>query len=341
VKVAVYYRNSDVRIEERPRPKIGPGEILLKVHAGGICGSDVLEWYRVKKAPIILGHEIAGEIAEVGDGVTQYKKGQRVCVSHHVPCNTCKYCLAGHHTACHTLHTTNIDPGGFAEFVRVPALNVDRGVFVLPESMTYDEATFIEPLGCVVRGQRIAKLQRGRTVLVIGSGISGLLHVALAKAAGAGNILATDIDDSRLEAARRFGADHVASAKEDVASFVKGVNGGTLADLVIVCAGALSALEQGLNAVDAGGTVEFFATCDPGVKLAVPVSEFWRNSITLVTSYGAAPYDLSEAIALIAERRVAVDDMITHRLGLSEIQKGFQLVAHPQNSIKVVVHPQR
>jgi L-iditol 2-dehydrogenase len=171
VRVAVYYNNRDVRLEEMPRPRIGPGELLVKVIASGICGSDVMEWYRIKKAPRVLGHEIAGDIVEVGEGVTRYEVGDRVFVSHHVPCNTCRYCLSGQHTVCETLHTTNYDPGGFAEFLRVPAINVDRGVWVLPDDVSFEEGVFIEPLGCVVRAQRVARVQPGQTVLVQGSGM--------------------------------------------------------------------------------------------------------------------------------------------------------------------------
>ena len=189
-----------------PRPVIGPGEILVRIAASGVCGSDVLEWYRIKKAPLVLGHEVAGTVAEVGAGVTAWRVGDRVAVTHHVPCNTCPACLGGHHTACTTLHTTNFDPGGFAEYVRVPALQTDRGVLRLPDEVSFDEGTFAEPLGCVVRAQRLARVGPGDSVLVMGSGISGLLHVALARALGAGTIMATDINPWRLEAARRFGA---------------------------------------------------------------------------------------------------------------------------------------
>ena len=173
MRVAMYYNNKDIRIEERPKPKIGPGEILVKILASGICGSDVMEWYRIKKAPIVLGHEIAGEIVETGQGVEKYKVGDRVFVSHHIPCNTCRYCLNGFHTVCETLHTTNFDPGGFAEYVRAPQLNVDRGTFVLPDEVSLEEGTFVEPLGCIIRGQRVAGLRPGMTVLILGSGISG------------------------------------------------------------------------------------------------------------------------------------------------------------------------
>lgn len=341
MRVAVYYNNKDVRLEERPTPRIGPGELLVEVVASGICGSDVMEWYRIKKAPIILGHEITGKVVEVGEGVERRKKGDRVFVSHHVPCNTCHYCLSGNHTACDTLHTTNFDPGGFAEYIRVPKINVDRGVFVLPDEMSFEDGSFIEPLACVVRGQRVAHLQPGRSVLVIGSGISGLLHIALARALGAGRIVATDLSEYRLNMARKFGADAVMHATEDVPTRLKGINGGRLADTVIVCAGALPAFNQALRSVDRGGTVLCFAPTEPGVSLPIPINDFWRNSITVMPSYGAAPADIAQAVELIRARRVPVHDMITHRLGLAETGQGFKLVAEGRESVKVIIEPQR
>ena len=339
-RAAVYYRNSDVRIEERPVPRIGPGELLVQIFASGICGSDVLEWYRIKKAPIVLGHEVAGRIVAVGDGVTRYRVGQRIAVSHHVPCNTCHYCLAGYHTACETLHTTNFDPGGFAQFVRIPPLQADRGVFPLPDHVTFEEGSFFEPLACVVRGQRSAALRPGQTVAVLGAGISGILHIALAKALGAGRIVATDISEFRLDLARRFGADAAFNAREDVPRRVRDALGGRGADLVVVCAGALAAFKQALASVDRGGTILCFATTDPGVELAVPLNEFWRNDVTLKPSYGNSPYDAKVALELIAARRVPVADMITHRLPLEETPKGFQLMSTPGGEhLKVVILP--
>jgi L-iditol 2-dehydrogenase len=337
----MYYNNRDVRLEEMTTPQIGPGELLVKVIASGVCGSDVMEWYRIKKAPRVLGHEIAGEVVEVGEGVESYKIGDRVFVSHHVPCNTCRYCLNGHHTVCDTLHTTNFDPGGFAEYLRVPQINVDRGVFLLPDEVSFEDGVFIEPLACVVRGQRLARLQPGQTVLVLGSGISGLLHVALARASGAGRIVATDINAYRLNAAQRFGADEVIHAGEDVPTRLREVNADRLADLVIVCTGAFPAFIQALQSVDRGGTVLFFAPTEPGVDLPVPVNDFWRNGITLLPSYGGSPLDIVVAIELIRARRVPVHEMITHRLGLAETGLGFQLVAGAGESIKVVIEPHR
>ena len=337
--VGMYYNNHDVRVEEMAVPAILPGEILVKVIASGICGSDVMEWYRVKKAPIVLGHEISGEIVETGQGVTKFSVGDRVFVSHHVPCNTCKFCLEGNHTACDLLRSTNFDPGGFAQYLRVPAVNVDRGVFIVPDEMSHDEGAFIEPLACVLRSQMIAKNSPGHSVLVLGSGISGLLHVALAKALGAGRIIATDINETRLEAAAKFGADVIINAADNVPERLKEENEGRGADLVIISTGAYSAFEQALGCLERGATLMVFAPADPGVTLPVPVNEFWKNAITLRHSYGAGPEDIETAIKLLQFKRVDIAEMITDILPLKDIQEGFRLVAEADHSIKVIIHP--
>jgi L-iditol 2-dehydrogenase len=337
----MYYNNNDIRIEERPKPSIGPGELLMRIEASGICGSDVMEWYRIKKAPLALGHEVAGEIVEVGQGVTRYKVGDRIAASHHVPCNTCHYCLSGRHTVCDTLRTTNFDPGGFAEYVRLPAINVDRGVYPLPDDVRYDEATFIEPLACVLRAQRIARLQPGQSVLVVGSGMTGLLHANLARALGAGYVMATDISKYRLEAALQFGADLSIDASEDVPKTVRNFNDGKLADVVIVCTGAVSAVNQALQSVDRGGVVLFFAPTAPESKIPVDVNEiFFRNGVTLTSSYAGSPADHMTALQIIRSHNIEVCEMITHRLTLEETGLGFKLVAEAKKSIKVIIEPQ-
>ncbi|MBI4715313.1 MAG: alcohol dehydrogenase catalytic domain-containing protein [Nitrospirae bacterium] len=342
MRVAMYYSNRDIRIEEMPAPAAGPGELLVRVHASGICGSDVMEWYRVGRGPMVLGHEIAGEIIAVGEGVAGYRTGDRISASHHVPCNTCPYCLSGHPTVCETLRRTHFHPGGFAEVLRLPAINVDRGVYRLPEEVSFEEATFIEPLACVLRGQQLAGVRPGDRVLVIGSGIAGLLHVQLARSLGAGRVIATDLSDFRLKAALDLGADAVIHAAEDVPAHLREVNDGRLADVVILCTGAAPAIAQGLRSVDRGGTVLFFAPTGPGETLPIPINDlFWRNEITLTSSYAGAPADHITALELIRGRRVRVREMITHRLGLSETVRGFQLVTEAKESIKVVIEPQR
>lgn len=338
----MWYNNRDVRLEEVPLPQIGPGELLVRVEASGICGSDVMEWYRRDKAPLVLGHEIGGQIVAVGDGVRRYEEGERVSAAHHVPCNKCHYCLSGHPTVCDTLRQTNFDPGGFAEYIRLPAINVEHGVFSLPDEVSFEEATFIEPLACVLRGQRTAHMQSGQSVVVIGSGISGLLHVQLARLQGASCVVATDIIDYRLEAARSFGADVAIRANEYSPEQLRQVNQGRLADLVITCTGAVSAINQALQSVERGGTVLFFAPTNSGITIPISINDlFWRNEITLTTSYAGSPVDYMAALELIQSHRFRVREMITHRLALAETGLGFQLIAKAQNSLKVVIEPQK
>jgi L-iditol 2-dehydrogenase len=339
MKVAMYYNNRDVRLEEMPVPEIGPGELLVRVKASGICGTDVMEWYRIKKAPLVLGHEIAGEVAATR--VAGYRPGDRVFISHHVPCMKCRYCLKGHHSVCDLLRTTHFDPGGFAEYLRVPKINVELGTFALPDEISYEDGSFIEPLGCVIRAQRFAEMAAGQSVLVVGSGISGLLHIKLARARGAALVVATDVNDFRLAAARQMGADAALDARADVPERFRALNDGRLADLVIVSTGASAAIAPALKSIERGGTILFFAPTAAGVEVPIPLYDFWRDEIAIVTSYAASPDDIREAIELLKCRRVSVGDMITHRLGLAEAGRGFELVADARDSIKVIIEPEK
>lgn len=341
MRVAMYYNNRDVRLEEMPLPKISAGELLVKVMASGICGSDVMEWYRLKRAPLVLGHEATGEIVEAGKDVKGYKNGDRVFVSHHVPCNTCRYCLSGNHTVCETLHTTNYYPGGFAEYIRVPKINVEQGVILLPEEISYEEGTFIEPLACVVRAQRMAQLTPGQSVLILGAGISGLLHLLVAKSTGAQRIIITDINGYRLKIAKDLGAILAINAKEGLVTYLRQVNENRLADLVIVCTPALSAFQQALQCVERAGTILCFAPTEPGVNLPIPVNDFWRQSIKILHSYGNAPSDAISAIELMRKKNLPLVNLITHRLSLEETGLGFQLVAKAEDCIKVIVEPHK
>jgi len=344
MKVARYYSNQDIRIDEIEKPKIQSGELLVKVKKSGICGSDILEYYRFAKMKklgvdnLILGHEIAGDIVEVGNEVKKFKPGDRVFVSHHVPCFECHFCQQGHHTACDLLHNTNFDPGGFAEYVRIPEINLQkRGVFILDNSVSYEEGVLIEPLGCVCRAQRLANVKKGITVLVIGSGVSGILHIQLARIRGAEKIFASDINDYRLQKAKHFGADVVLHASKDIPTEIKEKNNNELADVVIVCTGALSAANQALKCVSPGGTIIFFAVPKPGVMLEVPINDYWRNEITLMTSYGAAPEDLQESYTWILAKRINAKDLITHRFPIEKTKEAFEVVCEANESLKVII----
>ena len=322
---AKYYSNTDIRLEDMPMPKIIDGEILVKVVASGICGTDVMEWYRVKKAPRVLGHEIAGIIVESES--EKYTIGQRVFVSHHVACNECKYCLAGNHTACETLHAGNYDPGGYSEFVRVPKINVDRGVYLLPQHLSFAEATMIEPLACALRGQRVIDVKKGQVIMVIGSGVSGLLNILVAGLKGA-KVIATDIDAYRLRKAKECGADEVLHAEKA---------GDVKADKIIVCTAALSAINQAFRSIDRKGTILLFAIPDKNIE--IPTVDMWRNEITITSSYGAAGDDLAQALELISSGKLDMKQLITHRLPLRKIREGFKLVADAKESLKVILEP--
>jgi L-iditol 2-dehydrogenase len=305
-----------------------------------------MEWYRIKRAPLVLGHEVAGVIETVGQGVAGFSAGDRVVTTHHVPCNECRYCLSDRHAVCETLRTTSFDPGGFSELVRLPAVNVERGTFLLPDHVAFEEGSFVEPLACVVRAQRLARMTPGLTVAVLGSGISGILQIQLARANGAERIIATDLSTFRLDAARRFGADAVVRADADVPAGIREANDGRLADLVIVCTGAVAAIDQAFKSVDRGGTVLLFAPADPGVTYPFPLHDIWFNGTNIVHSYAGPPADMRTALGLIADRRVDVASMVTHRLGLSETGAGFALMLGDGGggdgvSLKVIVEPQR
>jgi L-iditol 2-dehydrogenase len=312
----------------------------MRIRASGICGSDLMEWYRKPKAPIVLGHEVAGIVDEVGEGVEAFAVGDRIVTTHHVPCNRCRYCLTDRHSVCPTLHSTTFDPGGFAEFVRLPAINVDRGTFHLPDEVTFDEGSFVEPLACVIRGQRLTGVRPGDSVAVLGSGVSGILQIQLARATGAGRIIATDISETKLQLAMKFGAD--VALKADAPKIVERVieaNRGNHVDRVLVCAAARSALEQALEIVDLGGSVLFFAPLLPEETLDYPAHDLWKRGISIVHSYAGPPADMQAALDLIANRRIDVANMVTHRLPLGKTQEGFRLMQEATDALKIIIEP--
>ena len=335
MKVAKWYNNNDIRIEDVPRPQPGRNEMLIKIISCGICGSDIVEWYRLPRAPMIPGHEIGGVVVETGESVSGYKPGDRVFVAPKVPCLNCYYCTKGSHPLCSEV--ADRLPGGFAEYVLVPDSIVTNGTYVLPDRITYDQSTFIEPLACVVRAQRLAGIREGQSVLVIGCGMSGLLHVKLGKAKNC-KIIATDINPQKLVYADRFGSDITVDAAENVPEILLSRNG-RKADVVILCASALSAVEQAWKCVDKGGTIVFFTVPGPEKKVEIPLNYFWTREVKILTSYYCGPPDIVEAIDLMNTGTIIVDDLITHKLALSDIVKGYRLVVEGRESIKVIITP--
>jgi L-iditol 2-dehydrogenase len=335
MKVSMWYNNNDIRLEEIPTPSPGQGEMLVKVISCGICGSDIVEWYRLPRAPLVQGHEVGVEVVETGEGVNKYKKGDRLFIAPKVPCLKCRYCLKGHYPQCNEIKDRL--PGGFAEYILVPKELVNNGCYLLPDNVSYDQATFIEPLACVVRAQRLASLEAGQTVLVLGSGMSGLLHIKLAKYKKC-KVVATDINKRRLELAKSFGAVHVADAASNVLQELISANG-RKADAVIVTTSAMSAFKQAWETVDMGGVVVLFAVPGPDKDVIIPINDFWRKEIRILTSYYCGPPDIEDALDLISKGDIKVVDLITHRLPLKDTAKGFKMLLDGSESLKIIIKP--
>lgn len=336
MKLGIYFRNDNVRVEERPVPAIGRGEVLVRVATCGVCGSDTMQWYREPqtrlKGGINTGHEIAGEIVQADAAVIGYKVGDRVVVSHHFPCMNCTLCHDGNETACEAMHEKYIEPGGFAQYIRVLAKGVQNGLYLLPEDMTYEQGSFVEPLGCVVRSIRKTAPVSSHSALVIGSGLAGLLHIKLLRALGAAKIYAADTNTSRLEAATRAGADEGVMATGQLPK----------ADRVYVCTASTKASETALECVHRGGHLMYFATGGPDIQVPLRLTSFWLAQPVIGFSYGAAPRDMTEAMELIRTGAVSVDDLVTHCFGIDQIAEAFDLVANPrENSLKVLIEPNR
>lgn len=341
MKAAVYYNNQDVRLEDYPDPVIGPGELKVKIDSCGLCGGDTMEWYLVHKAPIILGHEPTGVVVEVGQGVTKFKPGDRVFVHHHAACMSCHYCRRGYFTMCEKFTQTHIYPGAFAEYVRVPAENVEHDVRLLPDSVSLEEGTLIEPMACVIKGIKIAEVQPGDTVAVVGSGFMGLGFIQLARVWGAGKVVAFDLNDWRLERGLQLGADFVInSAKTDGLEALKEINYGRGADSVIVTPNSVKAIEFGLKIADKGGTVLFFAPPHPDDTLTLrPTPDLFFREITLKATYSCTHIDTAQALRFIANGRIDAQAMITHRFGLDRVADGIALAKEAGQSIKTIIKP--
>ncbi len=335
MKVAKWYNNKDIRIEEVTTPKPGQNEILVKVISCGICGSDIVEWYRIPRAPLVQGHEIGAEIVEVGGSVKKFKPGDRVFIAPKVPCMKCSYCNNGHYPVCSEVRERL--PGGFAEYILAPSCLVEHGTYHLSDTINYDQSTFIEPLACVIRAQRLAGVREDQTVMVMGCGMSGLMHVKLAESKNC-KIVATDINPKRLGVAARFGADITIDAAENVPDRLLGENA-KKADVVVLCTSAIDAIEHAWECVDKGGVIVFFAVPDPDKPVTIPINALWTREVKILTSYYCGPPEIVEALKLIETGTIIVDDLITHRLPLSETAKGFQLVIDAEESIKVIIKP--
>jgi L-iditol 2-dehydrogenase len=345
MKTARLYAPGDLRLESLPEPEAGPGDVVVRVLACGTCGTDV-KIFRSGHAhislPRVMGHEVAGEIVEVGDGVNGWAVGDRVQVIAAIPDGTCYECKRGFQTVCENLESIGYQyDGGFAEFMRVPAkvLAVD-GLNRIPESLSAAEAAVTEPLACVLNGQELATVGDGDSVVVVGAGPIGCLHVRLARARGAAKVILIDVNPSRLALAERVGADAlVDGSASDPIEAVRDLTDGRGADVVITAAASKPAQEQALSMASARGRVSLFGGLpkdDPIIRSDSNLIHY--QELTVVGAYGSAPRHNREALELIASGRVPVDDLITDRLPLDRVADAIDIVARGEG-IKVVIEP--
>jgi L-iditol 2-dehydrogenase len=338
VRAIEYHNNNDIRLVELPIPEIGPGELLIQLRACGLCASDVMEWYMKPRAPLHPGHEPVGIVASVGEGVQQFAIGQRVFLHHHVPCMVCHFCQRGSYSQCLTFRATRLYPGGLAEYVRVPALNVQLDVLPLPDDLSFEAATLIEPLACCIRGINRASIQAGDTILLLGAGSNGLILAQLAQQRGATRVIIVDPIEYRRQCALEAGIDYALDPQVgDLLEQIYALNDGRKPDIVIVTPSKISAMEQGLHLVGPGGTVLLFAPPSPTEILPIPANTAFFQEITLRTSYSAGPHETRLALELLHTGRIRPETIITHRFPLHDAAQAFQLVAKPGNALKAVI----
>jgi len=338
MKVARLHSYNDIRVEEIPVPEVGPGEALVRTRACGICSGDVMPWYIEKKAPLVLGHEPAGEIAGVGSGVTSYQKGDRVFVHHHAPCLRCRFCLRGDYVQCSTWKSSGIIPGGVSEYILVPSVNLRNDTLRLDDSMSFEDATLIEPVACVVKGLNRAVIRSGDTVLIIGLGVMGMINLLVSKAYGAGKIICADMVRFRLDRAAALGADAVIDvSKETLCGGLSRMTHGDMAELVIVGPNSAAAMLQGIDCVRPGGTVLLFTPAKPGENLVIDPNYLYFRDINLVTSYSCGPSDTAEAFGLIKKGIVSAAQLVTHRFPIDRTAEAFRLTAAAGASLKSLI----
>ncbi len=338
MRVVEYHSNSDIRIVEFPVPEIGPGELLVQLRACGLCASDVMEWYMRPRAPLYPGHEPVGVVVATGEGVQQFSVGERVFMHHHVPCMVCHYCRRGSFSQCATFRATRLFPGGLAEYISVPALNVQLDVLSLPNELTDEAATLIEPLACCIRGISRANIQAGDSVLILGAGSNGLMLAQLARQRGAVRVIIVDPIAYRRRRALESGIDYALDPRDGaVLEQVYAVNDNRKPDIVIVTPSSIQAMQQGIELVGPGGTVLLFAPPPPTAMLPVEPNTLFFSEITLRTSYSAGPYETRLALDMLRNGRINADMVITHRFALQDAAQAFQLVAKPGDALKAII----
>lgn len=345
MKVAKLYSFNDIRIEDMPVPKIGHSDALMKTKACGICSGDVMPWYIEKKAPLVIGHEPVGEIVELGKELSAishqpsaFKKGDRVFVHHHAPCMNCKYCMRGDYVQCKTWRNTKIIPGGVSEYIHIPEINLKNDTLILPDNITYEDGTLIEPTACVIKSLKQASIKQNDTIVIIGLGVMGQIHIMLARNFGAKTVIGADMIPFRLNKALEFGADHVIDvSKENLIEGVKRLTKDFMADIVIAGPNSADAMKNGIEIAARGGTVVLFTPAKPNEMLNIDPNYIYFRDINISTSYSCGPDDTRESLEFIQKGIVTAKKLVTHRFSIHETNKAYRITAEARNSLKSVI----
>jgi L-iditol 2-dehydrogenase len=332
MKALIYHAHDNIRLEEQPIPTITEQELLVKIHGCGLCGSDIIKIVQQAAPPVVLGHELTGTVVARGKAVTQFAEGQRVIVAHHVPCFECHYCRHHNYSMCTAFKASNIDPCGFAEYIRVSAAHVQHTTLPLPDTVSNEAGSFVEPLACCVRAVRRTPLLAGDSVIIMGLGAMGLLMLQAAKALGerAGQpvrVYGVDLLPERLALARELGADNVFTApsnEHDLYDLLAPYTEGRGADAAIITAAGAHPLQQAIASIRKGGTVNIFAAHSGTVP--INIEQLYHQEMSLTTTYSSSPEDLRLALDLITTHEVQVNQLITHRLKLEQFAEGVTLM---------------
>ena len=339
MKASVCYKQNDLRTEDLPIPEISDNEVLIKMLACGLCGTDIqkIRGDSVNK-PTVLGHEVVGEIVKKGKNVSKFEIGDRVITAIHVPCFTCHYCNKGHYTICEQFRTNNIDPGGFAEFIRIPKLHLNHLTHKVSNNVTDEEATLIEPIACCLHGLKQADIRPNDSVLIMGAGTIGILHAQLAKIKGANKVIVSDMSKFKLQKALNVGCDYAINIKEkNIIDEVNKITDGQGVDVIVIAAGVSSLVADAVNMVRRAGKIIVFSGFDKNKLVTIDVSRFFKDEISIIGTYSVTPYEFPEALDLLEKRKLNTKEMITHVYPLNKLSEAIDISTNPEQPVLKVI----
>ncbi|PXZ02256.1 zinc-dependent dehydrogenase [Gilliamella apicola] len=339
MKASVCYKQNDLRTEDLPIPEISDNEVLIKMLACGLCGTDIqkIRGDTVNK-PTVLGHEVVGEIVKKGKNVSKFEIGDRVITAIHVPCFTCHYCNKGHYTICEQFRTNNIDPGGFAEFIRIPELHLNHLTHKVSNNVTDEEATLIEPIACCLHGLKQADIRPNDSVLIMGAGTIGILHAQLAKIKGANKVIVSDMSKFKLKKVLNVGCDYAINIKEkNIIDEVNKITDGQGVDVIVIAAGVSSLVADAVNMVRRAGKIIVFSGFDKNKLVTIDVSRFFKDEISIIGTYSVTPYEFPEALDLLEKRKLNTKEMITHVYPLNKLSEAIDISTNPEQPVLKVI----